>query len=383
MSIISRMKKLLGLTMSILFIAVFTGPVSAVYFENQENDADFSEGGHLETDMGAGFMAEWWYLNGKARLVASDGEEKNIGFFVTLGHQESPLIISDDGTQLSHLLTFYGIYSDHAKTTFNYIETFIPRTVVSNYIGLNIPYISYSYPDGEKNFNGTASAGYTLNYTGDNNVKFDLFFQPDVVNTIDQAAFPLNFTTYERSHGILKGTIDLNGKKYKVTRANGYMDHMIPVGDNPWPVYMHGWNWFEVTTQNYQAVAYAVRGPEDGYSNYSYKHLTLLSRESGEVISEYFGDEIAITETGWINETAFSRKRPSKTVFSTSDLKVTVDSKSVIYFDRSDPYTISGFVDFMAFEPDDAKIRYHGSTEEGSAFNEYLVTDMGVFLGYN
>ena len=38
------------------------------------------------------------------------------------------------------------------------------------------------------------------------------------------------------------------------------MDHMIPVGDDPWPIYMHGWNWFEVTTENYQAVAYAVEG---------------------------------------------------------------------------------------------------------------------------
>ena len=383
MNIMSRRKKLLGFIMSILLIAVFTVPVSADSFEKQEINADFSEGGHLETDFGARFMAEWWYLNGKARLVASDGEVKNIGFFVTLGHQESPLIISDDGTQLSHLLTFYGIYSDDAKTTFNYNETFIPGTAVSNYIGLNTPHVNYSYPDGEKNFNGSASTGYTLNYTGDNNVKFDLFFQPDVVNTIDQAALPLNFTTYERSHGTLKGNIDLNGKKYKVTRADGYMDHMIPVGDDPWPIYMHGWNWFEVTTKNYQAVAYAVRGQEDGYSNYSYKHMTLLSRESGKVISEYFGDEIAITETGWINETAFIRKRPSKIVFSTDDLKVTVNAKSVIYFDRSDPSTISGFVDFMAYEPDDAKIRYNGRTEKGSVFNEYLVSDMGVFLGYN
>jgi hypothetical protein len=382
MKIISIRKILLGLIMSILLIAIFTVPVLAESFEKQKVNAAFSEGGHLETDFDAIFMAEWWYLNGNARLVASDGEEKNIGLFVTLAHQESPLIISDDGTQRSHLLTFYGIYSDDAKTNFNYIETFIPRTIVNNYISLNTPYVNYSYPDGLKNFNGSASTGYTLNYTSDNNVKFDLFFQPDVDNTIDQATFPLNFTTYERSHGTLKGSIILNGKKYNVTRADGYMDHMIPVGDNPWPMEMHGWNWFEVTTENYQAVAYAVRSMNDSYSNYFFKHLTLLSRESGKVIKEYKDDEIAISETGWINETAFNRKRPSKMVFSTSDLKVTVNAKTVLYFDGSD-LSLTGFVDFMAYEPDDAKIRYNGRTEEGSAFDEYLVSDMGVYKDNN
>jgi hypothetical protein len=45
-------------------------------------------------------------------------------------------------------------------------------------------------------------------------------FQPDVQNTIDQAASPLNFTTYERSHGILKGSLVLDGKKYNLTRKD-------------------------------------------------------------------------------------------------------------------------------------------------------------------
>ena len=69
-------------------------------------------------------------------------------------------------------------------------------------------------------------------------------------------------------------------------------------------------------------------------------------------------------------------------VFSTSDLKVTVNAKSVLYFDRSD-LSLTGFVDFMAYEPDDAKIRYNGRTEEGSAFDEYLVSDMGVYKDDN
>jgi hypothetical protein len=39
---------------------------------------DISEGGHLDTDFSAGFIAEWWYLNGQTVLVSSDGEKKDI-----------------------------------------------------------------------------------------------------------------------------------------------------------------------------------------------------------------------------------------------------------------------------------------------------------------
>lgn len=335
-----------------------------------EKKTDISEGGHLETDFGTGFMAEWWYLNGKATLVASDGEEKDVGLFVVLGHQESPMFRG-----LSHMLTFYGIYLDDDKKDFNYIDTYVPRENVSNYIALHTPFVDYRYPDGLKKISGSASSGYSLIYTADDNVSMDIFFKPDVDNTLDQAASPLNFTTYERSHGKLKGSIRLNGKNYKVTRAEGYMDHMIPVGDLPWPMYMHGWNWFEVTTNNYQAVAYAVRGLDDGYSNYSYKHLTLLNKKNGKVISEYYGDEITITETGWIDEIGFNRKRPSNIVFSTSDLRVTVNAESILYFNRSNPSSMSGFVDFMAYQPDDATIKYQGRTDKGNAFFEYLVSD--------
>jgi hypothetical protein len=102
-----KMKKtsmiLLGITMSILLVVVLCiVPISSASTGTQA--ADFTEGGHLETDFNVNFMTEWWYLNGKATLVSSEGEERDIGFFVTLSHQESPIIvITPNGTQLSHL----------------------------------------------------------------------------------------------------------------------------------------------------------------------------------------------------------------------------------------------------------------------------------------
>jgi len=95
------------------------------------------------------------------------------------------------------------------------------------------------------------------------------------------------------------------------------MDHMIPITNSggTWPMDMHGWSWTEVTTKKYQAIVYAVGSLEDGYDNYSYKHLTLLNKRNGKVIAEYSGDEITISETGWIDETEFYRKRPSVVAF--------------------------------------------------------------------
>ncbi len=371
-----RKKLLLVVTMSILFVSICVMPISAKSFATQEKTADLSEGGHLETDFNVNFMAEWWYLNGKAKLVASDGEERDIGFFVTLAHQESPLIESN-GIQLSQLLTFYGIYSNNTKTAFDYKETFVPKSNMNNYIALNTPYVDYTYPDGLKRFYGSALPGYRLNYIADN-MEMDLFFQTNIDKTIDHADQPLNFTTYEHSYGTLHGSILLDGKRYNVTQAEGYMDHMIPVGEVPWPMYMHGWTWFEVTTKSYQAVAYAIRGLGDGYNNYSYKHLMLLNKHSGKLLSEYAGDEIKITETNWKNESKFNRKRPDMVVFSTPDLDVSVNADSLVYFNRSNPVSNIGFVDFMAFQQDTAAIRYNGNIEDGSAFYEYLVSDMGV-----
>jgi hypothetical protein len=106
----------------------------------------------------------------------------------------------------------------------------------------------------------------------------------------------------------------------------------------------------------------------------------LLNKHNGKVLAEYSGDEITISESGWIDETVYSRKRPSVVAFSTSDLNVTLNAETVAYFDQSDPIKATGFVDFMAYQPDGAAIQYNGNIEEGRAFNEYLVTDMGVVL---
>ena len=342
--------------------------------------ADFTEGGHLETDLGVNFMAEWWYLNGDARLVASDGEKRDIGFFVIMAHQESPMFVIS-GTQLSQLFALYGIYFDNGTTIFDCTEAYVPRTDVGDYIALGTPYVDYTYPDPYdlKRFYGSALPGYHLDYTSDD-IVMDLFFQTNNDKTIDQADLPLNFTTYEHSYGTLHGSIILDGKRYTVTQAEGYMDHMIPVSNSggTWAMDMHGWSWFEVTTKKYQAVAYAVRSLNDSYENYTYKHLTLLNKHNGKVLAEYSGDAITITETGWIDETVYNRKRPSVVTFSTSYLNITLDAETVIYFDKSDPIYATGFVDFMAFQPDSATIQYKGNIEEGSAFYEYLVSDMGV-----
>jgi hypothetical protein len=369
-------KIILGITMNILLVVVLClVPISSASTVTQA--ADFTEGGHLETDFNVNFMAEWWYLNGKATLVTSEGEEKEIGFFVTLAHQESPIIVNTNGTQLSHLLTFYGLYFDNGTTTFNSTESYIPQTTVGNYIALHTSYVDYVYPDGVKRFNGSALSDYNLNYTS-NGMVMDLIFRPEVEKTIDQAGCPLNFTTYEYSYGTINGSILLDGKRYNVSDGEGYMDHMIPIGSRPWPMEMHGWSWFEVTTKNYQVIAYAVRGLDDGYDDYSYKHLTLLDKHDENVRAEYSADEITITESDWLNESEFNRKRPSNVVFSTLDRNVTVSAEITIYFTRSDPKNATGFVDFMAFQPDNAAIQYNGNVESGSAFYEYLVSDRGV-----
>jgi len=363
-----------GSIMSILLVVMCVTGLSVA-----APTADFTEGGHLETDFGVNFMAEWWYLNGDARLVASDGEIRDIGFFVIMSHQESPAF-SQDSVNISHLLTSYGIYFDDGTTIFNYTDTYIPQADVGDYIAIGTPYVDYTYPDDLKRFYGSARPGYNLDYTSDA-VVMDLFFQTNNDKTIDQADLPLNFTTYEHSYGTLHGSIILDGKRYEVTQAEGYMDHMIPVSDSggTWAMDMHGWSWFEVTTKKYQAVAYAVRGLGDGYDKYSYKHLTLLNKHNGKVLAEYSGDDITIAETGWINETEYNRKRPSVTVFSASDLNITINAETVIYFNQSKPDNI-GFVDFMAFQPDGATIQYNGNIEEGSAFYEYLVSDIGAML---
>ena len=368
-------KVILGITMSILLVAMCTVPTWAKLPGTRSNIADYTEGGHLETDFGVGFMAEWWYLNGDVRLVASDGEKRDGALHVVLAHQESPLIYQS-GMQLSHMLTFYGLHFDDGTADIGFNETYIPYTFVSNYIALNTPYVDYTHPDGVKRLYGSAIPGYNLDYTFDN-ISMDLFFQTNIDKTIDKSSQPLNFTTYEHSYGTIHGSIIIDGKKYTVTKGEGYFDHMIPVSDIPWPMNIHGWSWFEVTTKDYQAVAYAIRGLNDGYDNYSYKHLTLLNKHNGKVLEEYSADEINIIEENWIDESDFNRKRPNMVTFSTPDLNVSINANSVVDFNISRPTNI-GFVDFMAFQPDNATIQYNGDVEMGSAFYEYMVSDMGV-----
>ncbi len=352
--------------MSILLVVMCVVPASAESSGIEAEVADFTEGGHLETDFDTFFMGEWWYLNGNATLVSSDGEKEDVGFFVVLQHQESPMFIG-----LSSMVSFYGLYFDDNTTAFDRVRTVVPREDVNQYIALHTPYVYYRYPDGVKELYGSALTGYNLKYvSADTNM--DLFFRTNVEKTIDRADHPLNFTTYERSYGTLHGSIQLDGKRYNVTHAEGYLDHMIFIRNAPGITDFHGWNWLDVTTKNYQAVAYAIRRLDDCYGDYSYKHLTLLNKHTGKILAEYSGNEITIIETDWINE-GFLRERPSMVVFSTPDLNVTVNAEIVIDFRRDDPIRV-GFIDFMAFQPNNAAIQYNGDIEEGSAFYEYSIT---------
>ncbi|MEA1893849.1 MAG: hypothetical protein U9N36_01355 [Euryarchaeota archaeon] len=340
---------------------------------------DFTEGGHLETDFGANLTAEWWYLNGKTKLVASDGEVKDIGFFVVMVHQESPIFFAGPGgSQLSHLFTFSALYTDGEIPTFFYTETYVPQIIISHFVSLHTPYAYYVYPGGAQRYYGSASTGYSLNYESDD-MDADLVFLPGTVKTIDQAEQPLNFVTYEHSCGTLSGSIVLNNKTYTVKRGEGYMDHMIPSSDKPWPMDIHGWSWSEVTTRNYQAIAYAIRSLNDSYTNYSYKHLTLIDRHNGRVIAEYTGDQVTVIETDWIDEGEFGRKRPATVTYATPRWDVTVNAENVAYFNQ----TLSGyagFVDFMAFDPGSATItcKNRNVVQKGGAFTEYLVSDLGA-----
>ncbi len=368
----------LGL-ISFFILSIFSGTAGAG--SSDTRTLDYTEGGHLETDFDTYFMSEWWYLNGKASLIAEDDETEDIGFFVVLGHTESPSI-SIDGIQLSHLASFHGLYLDDGITEFEYEETFIPRSIVGNFIAIHTPYVSYVYPSGFRVLSGSANSGYYLNYVSEK-LTLNIFFQPSTYKTIDHAYSPLNFTAYERAYGEISGSAILRGEEYQIASAEGYMDHMISVsrGMGTWPMEIHGWNWFEVTTEKYQAVLYAIRGLEDGYDGYSYKHLTILNRNNGKVIAEYSGDEVIISENDWILEATFNRIRPSEVTVSTNDGTIVyVEAELVNNFDT--PFVEpTGFVDFMAYQPDGAVIRYKGKTETGSSFYEYLVSDFALLLG--
>ncbi|ADI75128.1 conserved hypothetical protein (plasmid) [Methanohalobium evestigatum Z-7303] len=394
------MKSIYYLALAIICLIIATGTISAQPFENNgwknNPNLDFTEGGNFEDDFDADMMAEWWYLNGDTKLVGQNGEKKDFSFFVVLAHQEiNETLQTNLGAEKpqSYMLSFNGLYFDgETEADFNFIDTNVSRENVTNYIAFGTPYVNYNYPDGSKSLTGNHLSGYHLDYETDR-VDMDLYFQTNVDKTVDESVNSLNFTTYERSYGRLHGKITIDGVDYRVTQANGYMDHMIPsnninhnYGELSWTTNMHGWSWSEVTTKNYQTIAYAVRGIDDGYDNYSYKHLTLLDKHTGKVLEEYSGNEIKINETNLIdtgypdNTRSNNITRPETVTFSTSDsrLNVTITASQVAEFDY-DPVSPFGkpvgFVDFMSHQPDGALIEYKGDRETGSAFYEYLVSD--------
>lgn len=345
---------------------------------------DYTEGGHYDTDFNATFMSEWWYQNGDLRLVAKDGEKKRLAFFAVVAHQESPeLRDQNSGIQLSYLSTFYGLYPYGGTATSNFTRTLVPRSSIGNYVAFHVPYLNYIYPEGIRKFNGSGAKGYMLNYSFDN-MQLNLFFKPRVEKTVDRAIEPVNFTTYERAYGKLEGTVVLDGKEYTVTQADGYFDHMIPYTPDQftWELETHGWSWSELTTDNYQTIFYGLRSIADGYDKYTYKHLTLINKHTGKVIAEYSGDKVNVVEQDWKDVTINDRhvKRPSTLKISTPDLDISMKAQSVVQLDKTSLPNGQpiGFVDFMAFQPDKATIKYKKNVEMGSAFYEYMVTDYGI-----
>ena len=132
----------------------------------------------------------------------------------------------------------------------------------------------------------------------------------------------------------------------------------------------HGWSWSEITTDNYQTIFYGLRSVADGYGNYSYKHLTLINKHTGKVIAEYSGDNVNIVEKDWKNVIVNDRpvKRPSELKISTPDLDVSMKAQNVVQLDKTSLPNGQpiGFVDFMAFQPQKATIKYKGDCEKGT-----------------
>jgi len=350
---------------------------SSAHAENKLSANDLTEGGHLEADMNANFLAEWWYLNGHLQLEAEDGEQRSVGWLAVMGHQESPLIDFGMG-QMSHMLKFSALYDEGSNNHFVYNDTYIPRSDIDNAIGIHKPYLMFHFPNSSSAFFGAATTGYTVNDQL-NDIAFSMFFQPRVEKTLDQSETPMNFTTYEYANGKIGGTITIDGKQFFVKKGNAYFDHMIPVSpDYPWPTKMNGWSWAEITTQKYQAVIYAVRSLEDGFDAYSYKHLTIINLETGQVEEEFGGDDVEIVETDLFYEPAFGVSRPQSVTYRAGDYEVTIHADEVVNFDRTSPGDHFGFVDFMAYQRHEATIKHGYRTLRGNAFYEYLVSDMGA-----
>lgn len=330
----------------------------------------------METDYGAFYLAEWWYLNGQLQLEAEDGEKRSVGWFSTMGHQESPSI-TDGSRQLSHLFKFAALYDEDGNNRFAYNDAYVPRSAIGNSIGIHKAYLLFHFPDTSSAFFGSAATGYTVNDHLDN-IEFSMFFKPRVTKTLERAKAPLDFTTYEYANGKIGGMITIDGKRFWVKRGNAYFDHMVPAAYVPWPMRMNGWSWAEVTTRQHIAVIYAIRSLDDGFDAYTYKHLTLLDRKTGKVAAEFYNEEVEIIEDDWRKESAHGVSRPRSVAYKAGEFNVLLFADNTVTLDRSLPGLL-GFVNFMAFQEKGATIKRGDRSYSGSAFHEYLVSDMGIF----
>jgi len=73
-------------------------------------------------------------------------------------------------------------------------------------------------------------------------------------------------------------------------------------------------------------------------------------------------------------------KRPASIKISAPDVEISIEAQSVVQLDKSSmpEGKPAGFVDFMAFQPETASIKYKDNVEQGSAFYEYMITDWGA-----
>jgi hypothetical protein len=339
---------------------------------------DRTEGGHLDTDFGVLSLAEWWYLNGDLHLASLRGERRELSFYLAGSHQESPLLQAG-GMPASYLNHFRGLYLKDAAPRFDFQFTYVPRDTIGNYIAIGTPYVGFTYPDQSVALSGSAREGYQMRYdTAD--AKLNLYYIPVAEKAVVQAAAPLRFDTTIYAPGVVFGTVELDGQIY-LAQGQGYFDHMVPLGaDRPWGQTMHGWSWSEVTTPRYQAVLYATRGLASGYGGYDFKQMTLIDRRTGRVAARYSGDEVAVTETDWMEEPAYRRRRPLTTIYSAGDVSVTVHAEEMLPFNTADPVRRNGFVDFMSHERNRSTIERGSRLESGSSFFEYLVTEAGVVV---
>ena len=77
-SLKDRIRKLIETLTATTILFVITLSLTIAKADNKLSANDLTEGGHLETDSGAYFLAEWWYLNGTLELEAGDGENDTV-----------------------------------------------------------------------------------------------------------------------------------------------------------------------------------------------------------------------------------------------------------------------------------------------------------------